>query len=204
MTSQRCMKCLVFDTNLWATLWVMSIQSSSFHDLIQCISLLLWQVLYSLSLNIYDKITHVNTFAPCFRRNSSESRSRTDSCIMNWIWAMQEVRKKTLWLVHVSIRLSVFMPLGHPNLKQDVACNQNYSISNFKSIWHEESEGMMGWWDEDSRIQTAWSHVVGHDTQRHGVQDPHLKNSRLKPKTRTSVQPWSKSLIQSRRLLIVW
>ena len=116
----------------------------------------------------------------------------------------KKFQKKDLWLVHVSIRLSVFMPLGHPNLKQDVACNQNYSISNFKSIWHEESERMMGWWDKDSRMQTAWSHVVGHDTQRHGVQDPHLKNSRLKPKTRTSVQPWSKSLIQSRRLLIVW
>lgn len=55
----------------------MSIQSASFHDLIQCI-------LFSLSLHtIYDKIAHLNTFAPCFRRNSSDSRSRTDSCIMS-------------------------------------------------------------------------------------------------------------------------
>ena len=100
--------------------------------------------------------------------------------------------------------LSVLMPLGHQNLKQGVACNRNYSIwitleCSSHILGHQESERTMGW------PKNAWrSHVVGRDTQRHGVQDPHLKNSRLKPKTRTSVQPWSKSLIQSRRLLIVW
>lgn len=107
----------------------MSIQSSSFHDLIQCISLYRQVLLYILWVWTYMTRSHMSIH---LLLAFSEIVLRAEAGLIPASWTEYErckiFQKKDLWLVHVSIRLSVFMPLGHPNLKQDVACNRNYSI----------------------------------------------------------------------------
>ena len=144
----------------------MSIQSASFHDLIQCIS-------FSLSLHtIYDKIAHLNTFAPCFRRNSSDSRSRTDSCIMSWIWAMQGVPKERLVTCACAVNSPFCLHATGPPKPEARCCMQPklfkwfqtyFNVFGMKSPTVSDTKSLSGPWDDPRMHEDLMPWVVTHE-----------------------------------------